>query len=85
MSMRGKLPLLVLWGAAAAAALAVSVLAVAAAQDGKLGVWALVAFAWSAALLAGFGHHLTQQDPISRYRQQHKPLAGPRPGAELPG
>jgi hypothetical protein len=84
MSMRGKLTLL-LWGVAAAAAFAVSALGVIAAQDGKLSVWALVAFAWSAAMLAGLGHHLSQHDAATRYRQHHKPLAGPRPGAELPG
>jgi 4-amino-4-deoxy-L-arabinose transferase-like glycosyltransferase len=84
MSMRQRV-MAVLWLIGAAAALTLSTLWAIAASNGKVSAWALVAFVWSAALLAGLAHHLTQPDQLDRYRSRRKPLAGPRPGAELPG
>jgi len=70
---------------AAAAALTPSVLSIMAAHDGALGNWALVAFALTAGILAGLVHVLARRDLATRYRLEHKPLAGPPPGARLPG
>jgi hypothetical protein len=56
------------------------------AQGGPLAAWALVLFFWLAAVLAALAQATVQrQDPVSRYVSRHEPLAGPRPGAELPG
>jgi len=53
-------------------------------EEGKIHAWALIAFFWSAALLAGAIHHFPGRVNTS-YRHRHKPLAGPRSGASLPG
>ena len=84
MSMRHRLTAL-LWLLGAAGALALSTLWAIAAGSGKISAFALVVFVWSAALLAGLVHHITQQDQVDRYRSRREPLAGPRSGAELPG
>jgi hypothetical protein len=56
------------------------------AQGGLMAAWALVLFFWGAAGLAALAQATIQrQDPMSRYLSRHRPLAGPRPGAELPG
>ena len=48
--------------------------------------WALVLVFWGAALLAALVQTVAQRHhPIHRYLARHEPLAGPRPGAELPG
>jgi hypothetical protein len=55
------------------------------AQSGKMSPVILVAFFWAIALAAALAHYLSQGgDALTRYRLHHKPLAGPRPGAELP-
>lgn len=84
MSMRWELHVVV-WAVAAAGALALSVLSLMAAPDGVPGVWALLPFMLTAGILAGLVHVLARQDPATRYHLEHKPLAGPRPGARLPG
>jgi hypothetical protein len=72
---------LALIGFAALCALIVSL-----AQGGPMAAWALVLFFWGAAVLASLAQAILQrQDPVSRYLSRHEPLAGPRPGAELPG
>jgi hypothetical protein len=73
-----------LWALGAALALSVSGLSVMAAEDGRMTPWALVSFMWSVAMLAGLTHHLGARDAMTRYRLRHKPLAGPREGAQLP-
>jgi hypothetical protein len=51
-----------------------------------MAAWLLVLFFWCAAVLAVLARAvLPRQDPVSRYVSRHEPLAGPRPGAELPG
>jgi hypothetical protein len=55
-------------------------------QSGKVSPAILVAFFWAVALVAMLAHFLSQGgDALTRYRLRHKPLAGPRPGADLPG
>jgi hypothetical protein len=55
-------------------------------QTGKVGAWAIVPFFWGGAAVAAGAHLIAQwRDPLVRYLARHKPLAGPRPGAELPG
>jgi hypothetical protein len=55
-------------------------------ESGRIGAWALVVLYWGAAVLAALVHYIAQrQDPVDRYLARHRPLAGPRPGAELPG
>ncbi len=55
-------------------------------EGGRAGVWALILFYWGTALLMVLVHHLAgRQDAVSRYLARHEPLAGPRPGSELPG
>ena len=73
MSMRERLTAL-LWLLGAAAAIAISALWALAAQDGQVNAFALVAFVWSVALLAGFVHH---------WRQARKPLREQPSGALL--
>jgi hypothetical protein len=75
-----------LWPVAVCAIIAVMGLWLVDTQSGKISAWAIVPFFWGAALLAGVVHYVGQlRDPIGRYLARHKPLAGPRPGAELPG
>ena len=73
-----------LWLAGAVAAFALGFLLVIVGEDGKIHASALVAFFWSAALFAGAIHHFPRRVETS-YRHRHKPLAGPRSGASLPG
>ncbi|HWB44470.1 MAG TPA: hypothetical protein VG900_03450 [Hyphomicrobiaceae bacterium] len=48
-------------------------------------VWPFIPVLLGAVMLAAVAHYLTlQQDPLRTYRQRHKPLAGPKPGAALP-
>jgi hypothetical protein len=76
----------VIWPLAALAAFAMCALWFADTHGGKVSAWAILPFFWGAALVALVVHHLGQlRDPISRYLARHKPLAGPRPGAEIPG
>jgi hypothetical protein len=70
--------------AIAAMLLALSSLTAMAMQVGNLSAWALVPFFWCAALLAAIAHYARRQDALSRYRAEHRPLAGPRAGAQLP-
>jgi hypothetical protein len=75
-----------LWLAAGAAVLIVYVVWLVDAESGKVSAWAMLPFFWGAALVAALAHYLSQlRDPVSRYMARRKPLAGPRPGAELPG
>lgn len=75
-----------LWTLAAAVAFAVCAVWVADAQRGAVGAWVILPFFWSAAVLAVAGHYLAQwRAPLARYLARHRPLAGPRTGAELPG
>ena len=60
------------WLLGGAAALAVTVLWVLAAQEGQVSAFALVPFMWSVALLAGFLHH---------WRLARSPLVGEQAGA----
>jgi peptidoglycan/LPS O-acetylase OafA/YrhL len=49
------------------------------------GPWAVLPLAGSAALLACTAIAIgARRNDLRRYRVQHKPLAGPRPGAQLP-
>ena len=84
LSLRQRLAAL-LWLLAAAGGFALSTLWVIASPGGQLGAWALVPFAWTAATLAVVAHNLNQYATRRRYFAQPRPLAGPRPGAELPG
>ncbi len=55
-------------------------------ESGKVGAWVILPFFWGGAIVAVGVHHLAQlRDPLTRYLARHRPLAGPRPGAELPG
>ena len=70
---------------AAAAIFAVSTLWVIAGRGGHLSAWAVIPFFWSAVLLAGVAHALRQlPGTLTGYRRHHRPLAGPREGAQLP-
>jgi len=73
-----------LWALGAAAAAGVSALGIVAAEEGRLAAWALVSLLWCAAMLSGLVHHLREGAALDRYRLHHKPLAGPREGAQLP-
>lgn len=75
---------LALWALGAAAAAGVSAHWIVSAGDGRLTAWALVSLLWCVAMLTGFVHHLREGAPLERYRLRHKPLAGPREGAQLP-
>lgn len=57
------------WLIGAAASFALSLLWVLGAQDGKVSAFALIAFMWSVALLAGCVHHLRHADDASDGRQ----------------
>ena len=75
-----------LWTLAAVVAFAVCAVWIADAQRGVVSAWVILPFFWSAAVLAVVGHHLAQWlGPLARYLARHRPLAGPRAGAELPG
>ena len=75
----------VLWLVVGAAMLAAGAAWMDEAQSGKMSALVLVAFFWGAALVAVLVHYLSQgADALTRYRLYHKPLAGPRAGAELP-
>lgn len=66
-------------------AFAVCALWIADAQSGTVSAWAILPFFWSAAALAVLGHYLARwRAPVTHYLARHKPLAGPREGAELP-
>ena len=73
-----------LWALGAAVAAGVSAVTIIAAEGGRLSALALVSLLWCAAMLAGLVHHVREDCPVERYRTTHKPLAGPREGAELP-
>jgi hypothetical protein len=62
------------WLLGGAAALAITVSWLLAAQDGQVSAFVLVPFMWSVALLAGFVHH---------WRLARRPLLGEQPGAFL--
>lgn len=56
------------------------------AEGGQMAALALVLFFWGGAVLASLAQAILQrQDSVRRYLSRHEPLAGPRPGAELPG
>jgi hypothetical protein len=75
-----------LWPLAVLVAFAIGTMWVVDTQSGKISAWAILPFFWGAAVLAIVVHYLAQwRDPLNRYLTRHKPLAGPRPGAELPG
>ena len=81
-----KISALLLWTFAAAVAFAVCAVWFADAQRGSVSAWVILPFFWSAAVLAAVGHYLAQWwAPLARYLARHRPLAGPRTGAELPG
>jgi hypothetical protein len=84
MSLRQRLAAL-LWLLAAAGGFALSTLWVIASPSGQMSAWALVPLVWTAALLALVAHNLNQYAMRRRYFSQQRPMAGPRPGAELPG
>jgi hypothetical protein len=69
------------WIAAAAAAFTFSSLWVLMAPEGQASAWALAASALGAVLAAGLALNRSQ---LARYRERHRPLAGPRRGARLP-
>ena len=74
-----------LWPLAVVVVFAVCAYWIVDAQSGKISAWVILPFFWGAALMAVVAHYVAQwRDPISRYLASHKPLAGPRPGAELP-
>lgn len=51
-----------------------------------LGAWAEALLFRAIAVLAALAQALIQrQDPVIKYLSRRRPLAGPRPGAELPG
>jgi hypothetical protein len=85
MSLR-KVVLTMLWPFAIVAIIAVSVASLPDIQNGKVSAWMILPFFWGGAAVAVGVRQLAQlRDPIGRYLARHKPLAGPRPGAELPG
>ncbi|MGE3066711.1 MAG: hypothetical protein AB7K67_14060 [Hyphomicrobiaceae bacterium] len=48
--------------------------------------WTLVTFGLAAAVFAGLAQIIVERPcAVERYASAHKPLAGPRSGAELPG
>jgi hypothetical protein len=74
----------VLWLSGAGGAFALGCLLLIVADDGNIHAAALIAFFWTAALLAGAIHHsVGRADTSPRHHRQ--PLAGPRQGASLPG
>ena len=73
-----------LWLSGAGGAFALGCLLVIVADDGNIHAAALIAFFWTAALLAGAIHHFVGRADTS-HRHRREPLAGPRPGACLPG
>jgi hypothetical protein len=81
-----KVVLAMLWPLATVAILAVTVASLPDLQSGKVGAWIILPIFWGGAAVAVGVHRLAQlRDPIGRYLARHKSLAGPRPGAELPG
>ena len=75
----------VLWFFAAAGLFMLGTLWAIGLGHGLRAVWPLVPVLFGAVLLAAVAHYLTyQQDPLRTYRQRHKRLAGPKPGAALP-
>lgn len=85
MPTRDKLKTLA-WLLAAAGLAAASAQWILSAHTVAGGRLALAPFALSAALLATLILARGQRrNSRTRYRARHKPLAGPRPGAELPG
>ena len=76
----------VVWPLATLAMSAACVLCFAGTEGGKVGAWVILPFFWGGAVVAVGVHQLAQlRDPLSRYLARHRPLAGPRAGAELPG
>ena len=76
----------VLWILATITSFAICAWWITDAQSGMVSAWVILPFFWSAALLSVLVHYAVQwRDPIGRYLARHKPLAGPRQGAELPG
>ena len=76
----------VLWPLAVLTALVVCAWWIVDTQSGKISAWAILPFFWGAALVAVVAHYVAQwRDPVIRYLVRHKPLTGPRSGAELPG
>jgi hypothetical protein len=77
---------IVVWPLATLAMSAAFVLWFTGTEGGKVGAWVMLPFFWGGAMVAAGVHQIAQlRDPVSRYLARHKPLAGPRPGAELPG
>jgi hypothetical protein len=76
-----------LWFFAAAGAFGLGTLWIIAHGGSLGGVWPLLLPVLCGALLLGAVAHVLKhtQSALTRYRSQHKPLAGPRPGAALPG
>jgi len=75
-----------LWLVAGAAVLVAGAAWAVDVESGKMSAWVLVPFFWGAALVAVLVHYLAQgADALTRHRLHHRPLAGPRAGAELPG
>ena len=74
-----------LWLFAAAGLFGLGTLWVLAQGHGLASVWPLLPVLCGVLLLAAVAHGLKHyQRALTRYRLQHKPLAGPRPGAALP-
>ena len=54
-------------------------------RTGDMTFWSAVAIVLGAPFLAAILRYTANaRDPVQRYVARHKPLAGPRPGAELP-
>jgi hypothetical protein len=76
---------LVLILGAAAAVLGLGTLWMLAAGQERIGVAAILPFAVSALLMAGVAWKVRPSPgTLAHYLRRHEPLAGPRPGAELP-
>lgn len=74
-----------LWLFAAAGLFGLVTLWIIAQGHGLGSVWPLLPVLCGALLLGAVAHVLKHyQSALTRYRLQHKPLAGPRPGAALP-
>lgn len=75
-----------LWVLAAVVLFALCAVWIIDAQSGMVSAWVILPFFWSAAVLSVLVHYLAQwRTPIAGYLARHRPLAGRRAGAELPG
>lgn len=84
--MQPRLWRLLLYGTGGVVGLAgLSAVPVLVAGGGESAGLAVTLFFWSAALLVSLALAIRRDNPVEHYLSRHEPLAGPRPGAQLPG